>query len=73
MFKTILFANVGLSKIISISSLSASNSGCYDRNLSLICQPKLDNLLYGSENLTNDENEKIFLAVQEFIIKSKRF
>ena len=41
--------------------------------VSLICQPNLDNLLYGSENLTNDENEKIFLAVQEFIIKYKRF
>ena len=41
--------------------------------VSLICQPNLNNLLHGSENLTNDENEKIFLAVQEFIIKSKRF
>ena len=26
--------------------------------VSLICQPNLDNLLHGSENLTNDENKK---------------
>ena len=38
-----------------------------------ICQPTSNILLYGAEYLTNTENKQIFLAVQEFLIKSKRF
>ena len=30
-------------------------------------------LLFGSENLSEDENKDIFLKVQKFILKSKRF
>ena len=29
--------------------------------------------LYGSQNLTFQENEQIFLKVQEYIVKSRRF
>ena len=38
-----------------------------------ICQPASNILLYGAEYLTYTENKQIFLAVQEFLIKSKRF
>ena len=38
-----------------------------------ICQPTSNILLYGAEYLTYTENKQIFLAVQEFSIKSKRF
>ena len=38
-----------------------------------ICQPTLDILLFGSEQLSEIENRQIFLAVQEFLVKSKRF
>ena len=38
-----------------------------------ICQPTLDILLFGSKQLSEIENRQIFLAVQEFLVKSKRF
>ena len=38
-----------------------------------ICQPSLNILLFGSEQLTDFENRQIFIAVQEFLLKSKRF
>ena len=38
-----------------------------------ICQPTSNILLYGSDHLTHNENQQIFLAVQDFLIKSKRF
>ena len=38
-----------------------------------ICQPTLKILLFGSEQLTDIENRQIFIAVQEFLVKSKRF
>ena len=38
-----------------------------------ICQPTSNILLYGAEYLTYTENKQIFLAVREFLIKSKRF
>lgn len=38
-----------------------------------ICQPTSNILLYGSENLTHTQNQQIFFAVQDFLIKSKRF
>ena len=38
-----------------------------------ICQPTSNILLYGSEYLTYNENQQVFLAVQNFLIKSKRF
>ena len=41
--------------------------------VSLLCNPTLNTLLYGNNELTNEENEWVFLAVQEFLIKSKRF
>ena len=38
-----------------------------------VCQPISNILLYGSERLTYNENQQVFLAVQNFLIKSKRF
>ena len=38
-----------------------------------ICQLTSNILLYGSEHLTNNETQQVFLAVQNFLIKSKRF
>ena len=37
------------------------------------CQPTLNVLLYGNANLSESENKTIFSAVQEFILKTKRF
>ena len=37
------------------------------------CQPTLNVLLYGNANLSDSENKTIFSAVQEFILKTKRF
>ena len=42
-------------------------------SVSDICQPNLNVLLCGDISLTFDQNKQIFEAVQEFIIKSKRF
>ena len=41
--------------------------------VSHICQPTIDVFLNGSHELTYQENKQIFLAVQDFIVKSKRF
>ena len=41
--------------------------------ISTICQPTVNILLFGSEQLSEIENRQIFLAVHEFLIKSKRF
>ena len=37
------------------------------------CQPTLNVLLYGDANLSDSENKTISSAVQEFILKTKRF
>ena len=42
-------------------------------SVSDICQPNLNVLLCGDISLTFDQNKQIFEAVQELIIKSKRF
>ena len=42
-------------------------------SVSHLCSLSLKNLLYGDESLSTDTNSKIFLEVQKFIIKSKRF
>lgn len=41
--------------------------------ISQICQPTLDILLFGSDQLSYEDNQEIFLAVHKFIFKSKRF
>ena len=46
--------------------------GICDKN-STFCQPALDVILYGSADLSVEKNKQIFLAVQDFILKSKRF
>ena len=42
-------------------------------NITTICQPTVNILLFGSEQLSVIENRQIFSAVHEFLIKSKRF
>ena len=41
--------------------------------VSTFCQPTLDVILYDSTELSVEENKQIFLAVQDFVLKSKRF
>ena len=41
--------------------------------ITTICQPTVNILLFGSEQLSEIENRQIFVAVHEFLIKSKRF
>ena len=41
-------------------------------SMSDICHPTLAVLLYGDPTLTLEHNKKIFLAVLEFILKTKR-
>ena len=41
--------------------------------ITTICQPTVNILLFGNEQLSEIENRQIFLAVHEFLIKSKRF
>lgn len=43
------------------------------RIVSSFCPPTLDTLLYGNASLSDTNNKCIFLAVQDFIIHSKRF
>ena len=35
------------------------------------CQPSLNELLFGSQELSNSDNKQIFLAVQDFLVKYK--
>ena len=41
--------------------------------ISAICNPNLNILLYGNDGLSEEQNLNIFMAVHNFIIKSKRF
>ena len=41
--------------------------------ISTFCQPTLEVILYGSTDISVEENKQIFLAVHEFILKTKRF
>ena len=41
--------------------------------VSAICRPSLNILLYGCHELDNLQNREIFLAVQDYIIRTKRF
>ena len=41
--------------------------------ISTFCQPTLDVFLYGRSHIPVEENTQIFLAVQDFIINTKRF
>ena len=41
--------------------------------VSVIQQPSLNLLLFGNQELANDQNKTIFIAVQEYIVKTKRF
>ena len=38
-----------------------------------VFQPSLNVFLFGSQELSDSDNRQIFLAVQEFLTKSKRF
>ena len=41
--------------------------------ISNLCIPTLNVLLYGNQTLSFDINKQIFLAIQNYIIRSKRF
>ena len=41
--------------------------------VSMICQPTLNVLLFGNDELSMQQNSNIFLAVQNFVLKTKRF
>ena len=41
--------------------------------ISRYCMPSLNSLLFGDDHLNNNSNSEMFLAVQKFIIDSKRF
>ena len=41
--------------------------------VSAICEPTLNVLLYGNTELSYKQNKEIFLSVQNYILKSKRF
>ena len=41
--------------------------------ISTFCQPTLEVILYGSTGISIEENKQVFLAVQEFILRTKRF
>ena len=41
--------------------------------VSAMCEPTLNVLLYGNTELSYEQNKKIFLSVQNYIAKSKRF
>lgn len=43
------------------------------QTISNIQRPSLQLLLYGNPELSNNQNKTIFIAVQEFLIKTKRF
>ena len=41
--------------------------------VSTICRPTLNVLLYGNDELSMEQNKNIFLAVQNYLLKTKRF
>ena len=41
--------------------------------ISTFCQPTLEVILYGNVNISIDDNKQVFLAVQEYILKTRRF
>ena len=41
--------------------------------ISTFCQPTLEVILYGSTDISVEENKQVFLAVHEFILRTKRF
>ena len=41
--------------------------------VSMICQRTLNVLLFGNDELSMQQNSNIFLAVQNFVLKTKRF
>ena len=43
------------------------------RSVSRLCQPSLNTLLYGNDNLSVSDNKQKFIIVQDFIVKTKRF
>ena len=42
-------------------------------SVSRLCQPTVNVLLYGVDNLSFNDNKQIFDAVHDFLIKTKRF
>ena len=43
------------------------------QEISPLCEPTLDTLLYGNREFSHESNGHILIRVQEFLIKDKRF
>ena len=43
------------------------------RENGIIQQPSLNLLLFGNQELADEQNKAVFIAVQEYIVKTKRF
>ena len=41
--------------------------------VSVICNPNLNIMLHGNEDLSEEQNLNMFMAVKNFITQSKRF
>ena len=39
----------------------------------MICRPTIDVFLFGNDELSTEQNKNIFLAIQNFALKTKRF
>ena len=65
--------NVKMPTIVGILTFMSGKNSIVDLSEPEKCQPTLKILPFGSEQLTDIENRQIFIAVQQFLIKSKRF
>ena len=41
--------------------------------VSMICRPTIDVFLFGNDEVSAEQNKKIILAVQSFVLKTKHF
>ena len=39
----------------------------------MICKPTIDVFLFGNDELCTEQNKNIFLAVQDYVLNTKRF
>ena len=43
------------------------------RSISQLCEPTLNALLYGVTDLSDETNRQLFIIIQEYILRTKRF
>ena len=74
-FKHILFV------YFSIEQHIKTNATCLNvidliymmQSISQICKPTLNALLYGVTDLSDETNRQLFIIIQEYILRTKRF